>query len=96
MSRTLRAHLPNRLAAIIICVFFAGGSGMGAAHPVQPTRITVSAPVGGLGDIAAQIVARKLSEAASYGASSASAGAAPFVRSSFALPIAFAVGSFCW
>jgi tripartite-type tricarboxylate transporter receptor subunit TctC len=62
---------------MIICVFFAAAPAWAQLTPFQPIRFTVSAPVGGLGDIAARIVARKLSEAASCGASSASAGAAP-------------------
>jgi tripartite-type tricarboxylate transporter receptor subunit TctC len=76
MSRTVRAHLPAKPVAIIICAFFAAAPAWAQLTPFQPIRIIVGAPAGGVGDIAARVVARKLSEAASCGASSVGAGAA--------------------
>ena len=62
MSRTPCSHLPPRLVAITTYAFFAAAPAWAQLTPSQPIRITVSAPAGGLGDIAARIVAHKLSE----------------------------------
>ncbi|MGZ3359774.1 MAG: tripartite tricarboxylate transporter substrate binding protein, partial [Xanthobacteraceae bacterium] len=49
-------------ALIAVCIGVAAASAAAQLAPSQPIKIVVSAPAGGIGDLAARVVAQRLSE----------------------------------
>ena len=50
------------LAALALVAVFAGGAGSAQQYPTRPVKILVTIPPGGAPDIAARLLAQRLSE----------------------------------